>query len=124
MFNNTKMQSNFLSLIAKFGKPYTLTRSTKTDVLIDPARPTKGYVTINTNYAITGFASTYDRRLVNSDGLIKITDIPLYVSGNGITFSSDKTDKISDGTNSYSIVNIIKYDVGDKTIYYELQLRS
>ena len=73
---------------------------------------------------ITGYASTYDRKLINSESLIELTDFPLFVSGAGLTFSSDKSDKISDGTKTYSIINITKYDVGADTIFYEIQLRS
>lgn len=124
MFSSVKMQNDFMKLITKFGRNYVLTRYTKTDVLIDPLRPSKGYVIISTPTDITGYASTYDRKLINSESLIELTDFPLFVSGAGLTFSSDKSDKISDGTKTYSIINITKYDVGDATIFYEIQLRS
>ena len=124
MFSSTKMQNNFMNLITKFGKSYTLTRYTKTDVLIDPLRPTKGHVITSTTTDVTGYASTYDRKLINSESLIELTDFPLFVSGAGLTFSSDKSDKISDGIKTFSIIDITDYGVGTDTIFYEIQLRS
>ena len=118
----------FFKLINKYGREYTLKRPVLGE-LIDPLHPSMGRVKMPPElYPVIGREDVYDTEIISkSDGLIKNTDVLMFMSAKGLSVTPSSSDIILDDVvgEEYSIENSSAYrSIDSDVVFYELQLRG
>lgn len=98
---------------------YSLVRITNTVSATDPTDTTQIPVSDN----IQSYPEKYKSSEIDGN-LIKMKDIKLYVDPSTLTSAPTTSDKITDGTNIFSIKSIKRWKEADTICLYLFQLRK
>lgn len=120
-FDYSGLNATAQTLLADFGRAAVLRQRSNT--LIDPARPSRGFNTGNVDVTINAVFTKFDKGQME-DSAIEDGDLLCVVSAldiPGIEIGTD--DLIVDGSDHRQIVSVEKVRPGPDTIVWKLQIR-
>lgn len=113
------ISSSMTYLIDKYGQDFTL--KTISSSSIDLNNPTAAPTVATATYSIKGYPSRYKDREIDGE-LIRSDDIRLNVAE--LTVIPTTNDQIIQGNNTWNIVDIKRFYVGDEIPLYWIQMRK
>lgn len=114
-FEYARLQATAHRLIAKFGQTGTVTRLVNSGTSYDPTQTP-------TTFSCQLVVLDYEDSKVDGT-MIKRSDKTIYVSTAGLTSGLEQSDKITVGTDEYSIESLKPLNPAGMVLYWEVQGR-